>query len=76
MPSSGDLADPGIESTFPVLAGGFFTTEPSEKPQILYHNFKKQHRQHCAYNRVIPTSYYVASVKNSIWMPPLDSLLL
>ena len=74
MPSSGDLADPGIESTFPALAGGFFTTEPSEKP--FYHNFKKQHRQHCTYNQVIPTSYYVASVKNSTWMPPLDSLLL
>ena len=74
MPSSGDLADPGIESTFPALTGGFFTTEPSEKP--FYHNFKKQHRQHCTYNQVIPTSYYVASVKNSTWMPPLDSLLL
>ena len=41
MPSSGDLADPGIEPTSPALAGGFFTTEPSEKPQIFYHNKKK-----------------------------------
>ena len=26
------LPDPGIELTSPALAGGFFTTEPSEKP--------------------------------------------
>ena len=28
FPSPGDLPDPGIEPTFPALAGGFFTTEP------------------------------------------------
>ena len=28
--SPGDLPDPGIEPTSPVLAGIFFTTEPSE----------------------------------------------
>ena len=33
FPSSGDLPDPGIEPMSPALAGGFFTTEPSEKPQ-------------------------------------------
>ena len=27
-----DLPDPGIKPTFPALAGGFFTTEPPEKP--------------------------------------------
>ena len=33
FPSPGDLTDPGIEPASPALAGGFFTTEPSEKPQ-------------------------------------------
>ena len=28
FPSPGDLPDPGMEPTSPVLAGGFFTTEP------------------------------------------------
>ena len=30
--SLGDLPDPGIESAFPALADGFFTTEPPAKP--------------------------------------------
>ena len=30
-PSPGDLPDPGLKSTFPALAGGFFTTEPPGK---------------------------------------------
>ena len=37
FPSPGDLLDPGIEPvslTSPALAGGFFTTEPSEKSHI------------------------------------------
>ena len=36
LPSSGDLPDPGIKLLFPVcpaLAGRFFTTEPSAKPE-------------------------------------------
>ena len=32
LPLPGDLPDPGIEPESPVLAGGFFTNEPSEKP--------------------------------------------
>ena len=31
-PPPGDLPDPGIEPTFPALAGGFFTAEPPGKP--------------------------------------------
>ena len=31
--SPGDLPDPGIEPASPTLAGGFFTTEPPEKPR-------------------------------------------
>ena len=31
FPSPGDLTDPGIESTSPASAGGFFTSEPSGK---------------------------------------------
>ena len=33
FPSPGDLPNPGMEFTSPVLAGGFFTTEPPEKPK-------------------------------------------
>ena len=31
-PPPGDRPNPGTEATYPVLAGGFFTTEPPEKP--------------------------------------------
>ena len=34
FPSSGDLPNPRIKSVSPALAGGFFTTEPPEKPPI------------------------------------------
>ena len=30
----GNLPDPGIEPTSPVVASGFFTTEPPGKPQL------------------------------------------
>ena len=32
FPPPGYLPDPGIELASPALAGGFFTTEPLEKP--------------------------------------------
>ena len=32
FPSPGALPNPGIEPTSPELAGGFFSTEPPEKP--------------------------------------------
>ena len=32
FPSPGDLPDPGIKPKPPVLASGFFTTEPPGKP--------------------------------------------
>ena len=35
FPSPGDLPDSGIESTSLALAGGFFTTEPPEKPFLM-----------------------------------------
>ena len=34
FPSPGHLPDPGTELTSPALAGGFFTTEPLEKPNV------------------------------------------
>ena len=40
FPPPGDLPDPGIEpasSVSPALAGGFFTTEPLQKPHIGLH---------------------------------------
>ena len=36
-----DLLDPGIQPTSPVLAGGFFTTEPPERPVFISSYFKK-----------------------------------
>ena len=35
FPPPGDLPNPGIELTFPALAGGFFTTEPPGKLILL-----------------------------------------
>ena len=35
FPPPGDLPDPGIEPKCPALTGGFFTTEPPEKPILL-----------------------------------------
>jgi len=34
FPSPGDLPNPGITSMSPVLAGGFFTTEPPGSPIV------------------------------------------
>ena len=39
IPTPVDLPDPGIKLTSPALAGGFFTTEPSEKPLSLHTPF-------------------------------------
>ena len=41
--SPGDRPHPGIEPASPALAGGFFTTEPQEKPWFLtrYKNFSR-----------------------------------
>ena len=33
--SPGNLTYPGMEPTSPALAGGFFTTEPPEKPDLV-----------------------------------------
>ena len=42
LPSLRDLPDPGIKLVSPVLAGGFFTTEPPVKPQALKRHTSKQ----------------------------------
>ena len=34
FPFPGDLSDPRIEPSFPVLEGEFFTTEPPGKPVL------------------------------------------
>jgi len=41
FPSSGDLPYPGIEPWSPALAGGFFTTDPAEKPTVALRKNKK-----------------------------------
>ena len=35
FPSPEDLPGPGIERASPAVAGGFFTTEPQGKPDLL-----------------------------------------
>ena len=35
LPSPGDLPDPGLQPESPVLAYGFFTTEPPGKPKYM-----------------------------------------
>ena len=40
FPSPGDLPDPGIEPATPVLAGGFFTTEPPGKVFFFFPNYR------------------------------------
>ena len=42
--SPGDLPDPGIEPVSPILASGFFTTEPPGKP-FLVTSFKRNVRK-------------------------------
>ena len=44
FPSPGDLPDPGIEPMSPVLAGGFFTTEPPRKPRASLYYLLKLHK--------------------------------
>ena len=36
FPFPWDLSDPRLEAASPALAGGFFSTEPSGKPQKIY----------------------------------------
>ena len=36
-----DLTKPGIEPMPPALAGGFFTTEPPEKPTTIFIEYRK-----------------------------------
>ena len=36
FPSPGDLPNPGIELEPPALGGGFFTTEPPQKPEVVF----------------------------------------
>ena len=36
FPYSDDLPDPGFKPTSPALVGGFYTTDPPGKPNILF----------------------------------------
>jgi len=44
FPPPGNLPDPRVKPTSPALASGFFTTEPSGKPQINYTSIKKREK--------------------------------
>ena len=54
FPTPGSLPDPGIEPGLPILADGFFTTEPPAKPET-----KARGRQFCLSvgNRFCSTSH-------------------
>ena len=41
FPFSGNLPDPRIEPVSPALAGGFFTSEPPQKPFKIYMEYKR-----------------------------------
>ena len=41
FPSPGDLPEPETEATSLALAGGFFTTEPPEKPALVLEGNKE-----------------------------------
>ena len=47
FPSPGDLLNPGIELTSPVLAGGFFATEPPERLDSSPHSWGKAQVEAC-----------------------------
>ena len=51
FPSPRDLLDPGTELTSPVLAGGFFSTEPPGKPTT-----------HCYRDLIICNLYFLIIV--------------
>ena len=57
---SGDLPDPGIESTSlvsPVLAGRFFITEPPGKPYHVYTTIYKINNKYLLYSTENSTQY-------------------
>ena len=51
IPLPGNLTGPGIEPSFPALAGGFFTTEPPGKPT--YTHGKPQYNKTSALEEII-----------------------
>ena len=58
FPSPRDTPDPGIEPRSPALAGGFFTSEPPGKPNIVHSEVKSLS---CA--RLFATPWIVACTK-------------
>ena len=66
-PSSGDLPNPGIESTspvYPVLAGGFFTSEPMGKATNFsqYQSISQYGNQHVSHTTLLFTMFNSDSV--------------
>ena len=45
FPTPGDLPDSGIEPMSPALSGGFFTTDPPEKPRVAEQFFSGKQRR-------------------------------
>ena len=44
FPTPGNIPEPGIEPASPALAGKFFTTEPSGKPQYIIYKVLTEYR--------------------------------
>ena len=50
----GDLPDPRIELLTPAIAGGFFTTEPPEKPSLRVYCVLNTHERTFNKTNVVP----------------------
>ena len=67
LPTPGDPPDPGVKSTSPASADGFFTTEPAGKPVKMMLLEAKTGHPWAAHD---PKGQEVTS--RSWWVPPLD----
>ena len=56
FPTPGDLPEPGIELPSPVLAAGFFTTEPPGKHRYLTYAQKLTHTHNIYYSVIMGNS--------------------
>ena len=64
--SPGALLSPGINSTFPALAGGFFTTEPFGKP-LLEVLFINNHKGYIEFLKRFIWLWYQSSLIRGVW---------
>ena len=65
FPSPGDLLDPGINSTFPALEGGFFTPEPFGKPLLEVFFFISNHKGYIEFLKCFIWLWYQSTAAQS-----------